>query len=209
MNCIAYRKQSGFSILELLMVIVVVTILATIGIVIFRGAKTDFERQRIVREFKIYLERARFDSVKRRATTAAQMSKIVLNGPFSFTAHLDFNNDGALSPDEERLVDFTSRSSTRIVVSDTLNYPVTILFDRRGHVDSRDAASIPVEPLFTICSECSSANPQTTVLSLSTTGTVAVIRNGVLPSAMPTPAITNTSPILNCYVLVVANSGCE
>ena len=208
MNCIAYRKQSGFSILELLMVIVVVTILATIGIVIFRGAKTDFERQRIVREFKNYLERARFDSVKRRATTEAQMSKIVLNGPFSFTARLDFNNDGLLSPEEERLVDFTSRSSTRIVVSDTLNYPVTILFDRRGHVDTRDSTSAPIEPLFTICSECASANPQTTILSLSTTGTVAVIRNGVLPSAMPTPAITNTSPILNCYVLVVSNSGC-
>jgi len=209
MNCNAYRKQSGFSILELLMVIVVVMILATIGIVIFRGAKTDFERQRIVREFKIYLERARFDSVKRRATTDDQKSKIVLNGPFSFTARLDFNNDGALSPDEMQLVDFTSRSATRIVVSDTLNYPVTILFDRRGHIDARDSTSTPITPLFTICSNCSSSNPETTVLSLSTTGTVAVIRNGVLPSAMPTPAITNTSPILNCYVLVVANSGCE
>ena len=209
MNRIAFRKQPGFSILELLMVIVVIVILATIGIVMFRGATTDFERQRIVREFKVYLERARFDSVKRRATTEAQMSKVVLNGPFSFTARLDFNNDGVLSPEEERLVDFTSRSSTRIVVSDTLNYPVKILFDRRGHVTTTDSTSSPVDPIFTICSNCSSATPDTTVLSLSTTGTVAIIRNGVLPSAMPTPSLANSSPpTLNCYVLVVSNSGC-
>lgn len=209
MNCIAYRKQAGLSVIELLVVIVVVMVLATIGIIQFRGATTDLERQRIVREFKIYLERARFDSVKRRAVTEAQMSRVTLNGPFSFTARLDFNNDGVLSSGEERDVDFTSRSSTRIVVSDTLNYPVKILFDRRGHITATDATNTPVNPLFTICSNCSSADPDETILSLSTTGTVAIIRNGQLPSAMPTPAISNSQPALNCYVLIVSNSGCQ
>jgi type II secretory pathway pseudopilin PulG len=209
MNSIAYRKQAGLSVIELLVVIVVVMILATVGIIQFRGATTDLERQRIVREFKIYLERARFDSVKRRAVTEAQMSRVTLNGPFSFTAKLDFNNDGVLSSGEERVVDFTSRSSTRIVVSDTLNYPVKILFDRRGHITATDVTNTPVTPLFTICSNCSSADPDETILSLSTTGTVAIIRNGQLPSAMPTPSVSNSQPALNCYVLIVSNSTCE
>jgi prepilin-type N-terminal cleavage/methylation domain-containing protein len=209
MDRIAFFKQAGFSAIELCIVIVVVLILATIGILQFRGATTDFERQRIVREFKINLERSRFDSVKRRATAPDQMAGLTLNGPYSFTARLDFNNDGVLSPNEQQLVDFTSRSRTRIIVSDTLAYPVTLRFDRRGHIIARDATNSPVNALFTICSNCEATRPDQTILSISTTGTVSIIRNGQVPSTMPTPVVTSSPPIFNCYVLVGANNTCS
>jgi len=214
------KLQSGFSIVELLIVLAMVGILTTLAIMQFRSSKTDFERQNITHEFKVYLERARFDSVKRRAVDAAQMSRIVLNSSSSFTAALDFDGNGVLDsdgngipdPSDVRQVDFTQRSQTQILVTDTLNYPVTIRFDQRGHVTSTDSAGNDVDPVFTICSKnCTGPtqnNSDLSVLSLSTSGTVAILRGGQDPEALPTPSITNlnANTTLNCYVLVNTNS---
>lgn len=202
------RNQRGFSIVELLIVLVILGILTTLAIIQFRGASTDFERQRIVQEFKVYLERARFDSVKRRASVPSTMAQITLNGSSSFTAMLDFDGDGVMRANETRVVDFSTRSSTQIIVTDTLNYPITMRFDQRGHILARDSSGNDVEPLFTICSNCSSASPDRTSLAVSTTGTVAILRNGQSPGSLPAPNISNTTPSLNCYVLVGNTSGC-
>jgi len=209
MKSSALKDNQGFSLIELLIILVIVGILTTFAVISFRGATTDFERQRIVREFKIYLERARFDSVKRRADTAASMARVTLNGQTSFTASIDFDNNGILDlANETRVVNFSTRSNTRIELSDaTLDYPVTLRFNQRGHIISRDASGNDVDPLFTICSNCSAASPDETVISVSTTGTVAILRDGQLPSTLPAPNTTTQSPTLNCYVAVV-NAGC-
>jgi hypothetical protein len=52
----------------------------------------------------------------------------------------------------------THRSETQIVVSDSLNYPVTILFNQRGHITATDGLNNPVNPVFTICSGNCSEN---------------------------------------------------
>jgi Tfp pilus assembly protein FimT len=200
------KFQEGFSLFELLIVLTLIMILVTVTIVIFDSSKTDFERQRIAKEFKSYLERARFDSVKRRATDISDMSRITLNSPSSFTAAYDRNGNGILDTAESQIVDFTQRSNTQIVVSDTLNYPVTIFFNQRGHIIAKDSLGVDINPVFTICSKNCNATSQNnedlTVLSISNTGTVAVLSGGESPTALPTPSITNTSPKLNCYILL-------
>jgi type II secretory pathway pseudopilin PulG len=202
-----FKNQSGFSIVEVIIILTIIAILVTLAISQFGSSKTDFQRQRIAREFKVYLERARFDSVKRRANTVNDMSRIVLNSATSFTAAIDFNENGVIDTSEIRTIDFTHRSNTQIVVSDTFNYPVTIRFNQRGHVTATDGLNNAVTPVFTICSSnCAGANQESTIISLSTTGTVAVLKAGQSPSALPTPQISNVTPQFNCYVLINSNT---
>ncbi|MEO7674612.1 MAG: prepilin-type N-terminal cleavage/methylation domain-containing protein [Pyrinomonadaceae bacterium] len=214
MNNFGSTTERGFSLIELFIVLVILAVLTTLAIANFRSSKVDFERQAITREFKVYLERARFDSVKRRAVAAGDQANIVLTGPSSFTAQIDFDENRVLSAAERRVVDFTQRASTQIEVSDAgLNYPITIRFDQRGHATAKDNGGAIINPIvFTICSstDCSSTSSDRTVLALSSSGTVAVLRNGTTPSAAPTPVISNTSPTINCYVLIAnSNTTCS
>jgi type II secretory pathway pseudopilin PulG len=206
--------QSGISIIEVLIVVTVIAILTTVAIMQLGRSKIDFQRQRIAREFKVYLERARFDSVKRRAATTSEMSRVILNSATSFTIVSDFNqngtilkSDGTLETSDRRVIDFTNRSDAQIVVSTTLNYPVTILYNQRGHITTTDGLNNPIAPVFTICSaNCSGTSQEATVISVSTTGTVAVLKSGETPGVLPTPsAISNATPQFNCYVLVNSN----
>jgi len=205
--------QSGFSIIEVVIVLAVTSILMTIAVITFGGAKTDLQRQSIAREFKNYLERARFDSVKRRAAATADQANIVLTSSRAFTARLDFDEDRVLRANEARVVDFTQRSSTQIFVSDAgLNYPVTIRFDQRGQATATDNLGATISPItFTICSSsnCSSTSPDRTVISLSPSGTVAILRNGQSVLTNPTPNISNSVPVINCYVFVGNSTTCH
>ena len=199
--------QSGFSLLELLIVLVMIGILTTLALMQMGSSRVDLQRQRMAREFKIYLERARFDSVKRRAEGTTETAKVVLDGPTKFTVSLDFDGDGTMRPGETRTVDFSHRTDATIKVSDSWSYPVTLAFDRRGLVTTVDGLGNTVTPLFTICSDCSDASPDITRISVSTSGTVAELRAGQDPQTLPSPPIANqTPPKPNCYVLVNANA---
>lgn len=195
--------QGGFSIIEVFVVLVIIGIVTTFAILAFGSSKVDLHRQGVAREFKIYLERARFDSVKRRAEDPNRAT-IVLNNATSFTVQLDFNEDGLVQDNETRTVDFTQRSNTQILVTDALAYPVTISFDRRGHATTIDGNDLEITPVFTICSNCSDATPDQSVIALSTTGTVSVTTEEVDPSALPTPVVTNANVTPNCYIYVAA-----
>jgi prepilin-type N-terminal cleavage/methylation domain-containing protein len=214
MRVLKTGTQSGFTLIELLIVLVVAGILTTIAVLNFRGAKIDLQRQSIARELKIYLERARFDSVKRRAASSADQAYLVFTSARSFTAHIDFDEDRVLRSNEARVVDFSQRAQTQIIVSDVgLNYPITVSFDQRGQARATDGLGNTVSPMmFTICSSsnCGTNSPDRTVISLSPSGTVAVLRNGQSPQVNPTPVITNTTPLINCYVLVSnSNTACH
>jgi len=81
-------------------------------------------------QFASFLERARSDSMRRRATDARQMAKIdVLNETF-YSVTIDENGDGAL--DVPRVVDLQNQQLT---IGGP--YPRTFMFDKSGKsVDS-------------------------------------------------------------------------
>lgn len=201
--------QSGFSLIEVFIVLVMIGILTTLALMQWGSARTDFQRQRIAREFKIYLERARFDSVKRRAEALGERSSVVLWNARSFTVSLDFDGDGTKSASETRVINFADRTDAVIQVSDTFDWPVRIEFDRRGLVtatagdDDGDGDGTPITPLFTICSDCSDGSPDITRISISSSGTVAELRQGQDPQTLPTPVPGNVNnmPEMNCYIL--------
>lgn len=201
-----FKRQEGFSVTEMIIVLVVLAIVTTFAIMQLGRSKVDLQRQQIAREFKVYLERARFDSVKRRAANSADMSKIVLNSSSSFTAIIDFNESGKIDSTDVRQVDFSQRSSAKILVSDVFNYPVTISFNQRGHITVLDGLNNEINPVFTICSnncsDISTNNNELSVISVSTTGTIAILKNVLDVTALPTPVVTSSPPIFNCYVLV-------
>jgi hypothetical protein len=141
------------------------------------------------------------------------MSRVILNSPSSFTVISDLNkngtilnSNGTIESTDIQQVDFTQRSSTQIIVSNTFNYPITILFNQRGQITAKDNLGNDVNPVFTICSsncsDTSQNNTNSTVISVSTTGTVAVLQNGQSASALPTPVITSSPPQFNCYALL-------
>jgi prepilin-type N-terminal cleavage/methylation domain-containing protein len=205
MNVIEKKAQAGFSLVEMTIVLTVIAVLTTFALLQFRTSKVDLERQAIAREFKVYLERARFDSVRRRAEGADQAT-LTLTSASSFTVRMDFDGDGDLAAHEARIVDFSQKSQTLILVSDSFNYPLQIRFDRRGHVQTADGLGNEVDPVFTICSNCTDADPDRSVLTVSATGTVAATRDIPDPTTFPEPIITDPPFVPNCYIYLASSN---
>ena len=136
MNGFGYKSQRGASLVEMLVVLVVVGILVTFAVAQFGGSKYSLDRQNIAKQFKVSLERARFDSVKRHANTCANMSNVTITGNRSFTVSTDDNQDGVIQASETRTIDFSGRSSVQIVENPAPTYPVIIRFDERGNTSS-------------------------------------------------------------------------
>jgi Tfp pilus assembly protein FimT len=115
------QAESGKTIMELMIVLTVIIILVTIAVSQFGSAGTNFDRQNIAREFKVSLERARFDSVKRRATACDHMSRVTITSASSFTLLTDLNQNGTIETgNEARVIDFENRSDVRIVGENTI-----------------------------------------------------------------------------------------
>lgn len=191
----AFKAQSGVSVIEVLIVLAIMAIIVGFAVAQFGNAKENFKRQNIARELKVNLERARFDSVKRRpdATNVDNMSKVVIDSPTSFTTYLDFDQDGVISSDENRVIDFSFVEGVRIV-GNNLNFPVTVRFDRRGHI-TRDASGNEVFPAFTVCDkgctyETATGSNSSTIL-VSQTGTVTMTGGGEDDPVFNAPPMTS------------------
>lgn len=179
--------------LELIIVVVIIGILVVFAVAQFGDASSVFETQNVARELKVNLERARFDSVKRRPENVADMAKVVLNSTTSISVSLDLNQDGTLQSTETRTIDFSGRNDVKIV-GEGLAYPVTIVFDRRGHITTTNGIGSVIDPLFIVCDECTSFadadNPTSYFISVSPTGTVSMYDNGQSPPSIVDPTVT-------------------
>jgi type II secretory pathway pseudopilin PulG len=194
-------KQSGFSIIELLVILTVLFILTTIALFNFDRSKSQFQRQNIAREFKTYLERARFDSVKRRASSGTDMARVRLINANSFSVSTDFNQDGVLDVvNERRTVSFAHEGGGGSFVG-VSNFPVDVFFDRHGHVLAVDNSGSPITPTFIFCTEnCTAsggtvlANSQNaTMVAVSSTGTVMIAPGGSSITPTVDPNVTNVN----------------
>src|SRR5688500_12678696 len=128
MNSREYSSQ-GASLIEVLIVLVVVAILATFAILALGNSASNLERQNIAKEFKIALERARFDSVKRRPSSCQEQARVEISSPTSFSVITDQDQDGVLNlSSETKTTNFAGRGDTNIVDPD-LSSTVVLRFD--------------------------------------------------------------------------------
>jgi prepilin-type N-terminal cleavage/methylation domain-containing protein len=189
--------QRGASLLEILIVLAIVGVIVTIAVIKMSGANKNMERQNIAREFKVDLERARFDSVKRRANSCYNMSRVTINDATSFSTTTDMNQNGTLETAETQNYAFPGSGVT--IIGNGITLPVTIRFDERGHAVLTDCVSIPPPnvPLFYFCNgTCTTltANSQNSnVIFVSPSGTVAMLTGGQTMPTFGNPSVTNVN----------------
>lgn len=196
MRSTEFNSESGKSVMEMLIVLAVVAIVVTMAVSQLGASTDNLDRQNVAREFKVALERARFDSVKRRPDACTEMSRVVINDSSSFTLISDLNQNGLLEPGaESRGIVFETRGNVR-VVGDSLSYPIVIRFDRRGNASSGGCdAPTAVVPETTFCNlpctESTANSENSNIVFVSPTGTTAMLPGG---SSMPTfddPTVTD------------------
>lgn len=198
----------------MLIILAVAGILVTMAVTKMTSAQANMERQNIAREFKVNLERSRFDAVKRRAETQAEMTRITIDSPTSYKVWIDLNQNGALDTSEERSVSFANRSKVKILVPgvDLTTSDIIIRFDRFGNTttntrDKTTNASGTVSPVFTFCEGVCTLETATVansnIISLSSTGTVAMLYGGESIPTFDAPTVTNvnTNTSINNWVV--------
>ncbi|MDQ3473278.1 MAG: hypothetical protein M3447_06025, partial [Acidobacteriota bacterium] len=118
---------AGFSVLELLIVAVMLLVLGGFAITQIAQAKQNMTRANAVRELTTYIEKARLDSVRRHATTSAQMAQVAIINPNFYSVTLDTNGDGNV--DAPRVIGMPADSNLTIQNG---SFPRTIMFNWRG-----------------------------------------------------------------------------
>ncbi len=184
------KEHEGFSYIELLIVIVVISIVASLAIMSFGSSREQFKRQNVAQQLKQAFERARFDSVKRRASAAAIQARVTVNTN-SYTLLTDNNSNGVLTDAGDTV---TTSFTDQIIIAGPgagVTIPATISFDQRGEV----AASTPI---FMVCnvSPCTTAADNTpdkaNIVLVTPTGTVNFLAGG---ATVPTFAAPSNSTL--------------
>jgi Tfp pilus assembly protein FimT len=198
MKKVEFNAQSGKTLIELIIVLVIVMLVVTFAIYQSGTSKAEFNRQNLAREFKNYLERARFDSVKRRPTLDTDKAQIVINSATSYTVKLDLDQNGAINTTDTRAISWASGNVK--FVGSNLVYPVTISFDQRGKITiTNGVASTSTSDSFTICQSCTIGTANTTnanTISISPSGTVAMLSGAQTLSTAQNPTVTSDNSMI-------------
>jgi prepilin-type N-terminal cleavage/methylation domain-containing protein len=196
MNNLKLHSQSGKSLIEMVIVLTVAAILVTFAVAQFGSSKRNFTRQNIARELKVSLERARFDSVKRRPSLESSMASVSIVGETSFNLTVDLNQNGTLEPIETKLVSFPN--SEVKIVGRNLVFPVTIKFNRFGQIIATNGIGTVIDmPYFWVCETCASSATATAtnsnIITISPTGTVAMMNGGETQTTVQNPSVSSVS----------------
>lgn len=132
-------RDAGFSVLELLIVGVMISVLIGFAITQIARAKQHMTRANAVRELTTYIEKARLDSVRRHATSSAQMAQVAIINANFYSVTWDGNGDGTL--DAPRVIAMPANSNLTIQNG---AFPRTIMFNWRGRtVDTSGNSTNP------------------------------------------------------------------
>ncbi len=189
------RGEQGFSLVELLMVTVIIIIVATLAFMQFSAPQISLRRQNVAQIMKQAFERARFDSVKRRVLSANRAHVVVSANTFSLVT--DPNNNGVTTDASDSVTtDFAGQNIS--ITGNSMTFPVTVWFDKRGEVEARDASNSLVNPVFLVCNgTCTFSTANSTnanIVLVTPTGTVNLLPGGATVPTFSAPGVTNIPP---------------
>lgn len=196
-----HRDERGFSLVELLIVLVIIMVVSLIPLLSIQSSKTVFERQNFARELKSALERARFDSVKRRASDPGIQARVIVREDgFDVVTFAKPAGTGIASTEMGEVTDTKTIEEQGVVFSHPSSdigtaFPVTISFDERGEANAVDGnGNIVSSPAVVICAgNCSSFDrSNSNILAISKTGTVNLLPGDM---AIPTFAAPQTTTV--------------
>lgn len=202
--------QSGVTIVELLVVCVVIGIIAAFAFMQRGTADAQFKRQNVAQSLKSAFERARFDSVKRRAECDAQKAKVFIDAT-SFTLTTDSNQDRVLDASDNEVTDFSGQD---IVISGNVDFglPVTVVFNQRGEATLVGAGGA-TNPTFFVCNVgCGSMpNPNANIIIVTPTGTVNMLAGTAAIPAFGAPGgtVVGTGDEINDNMVLSTSTGCS
>jgi len=134
--------QEGFATVDFLIVAVIVLIVATSAFNAILRAQRGYTLEGAAQQFAGYMEQARSDSMRRRATDVRQMAEVTIINAQFYSVRMDEDGDGAL--DVPRVVNLQEQQLT---VDGP--YPRTFMFDRAGKsVDTSGNANPPTAVAF-------------------------------------------------------------
>ena len=176
--------QSGVTVVELLVVVVVISVIAGFALIQRSGTNEQFNRQNVARELKFAFERARFDSVKRRAEAPVGPANVVIEaGRFTVSTDTDFDTPGLES------LETTLPPNVSIARYDGGFGAVTVAFDKRGETTITGADA----PIFLVCNGTCSANDDApdnaNIVLVTATGTVNLLPGGSAPQTFAAPPV--------------------
>jgi prepilin-type N-terminal cleavage/methylation domain-containing protein len=169
--------QAGFSYVELMIVIVIISIVAAMAMMQRGSANEQFQRQNAARELKVALERARFDSVKRRTNCYERAKVDITASSYTLSTNVvDADMNGTPESAETVTIDLPSH----IVISDA----GTVKFNMRGEAQSATAMS------YRVCNVSCTGTPSNStsdLLIVTPTGTVSLLPGAATPVPFGAP----------------------
>lgn len=182
--------QRGVTVVELLVVVVVIAVIVGFALMQRGGANEQFKRQNVAQELKSAFERARFDSVKRRADSSGIQAKVVVDQT-TFTLTTDRDQNGLLETSDNEVANLSGQNI--VIAGNTgITLPVTITYNQRGEATAIDAGGV-IEPVFLVCNvSCASpTQANSNIVLVTPTGTVNLLAGGSpLPTFSPPGGIS-------------------
>jgi hypothetical protein len=166
---------------------VLVAILSAFALMQRGAANEQLVRQNAAQQLKSAFERARFDSVKRRAATIDVQARVIVT-PTSYTLRT-FNNDVNGNP---VAADVVTNLPTGIVIGLYDEDPLTsqeVVFNMRGETPASPS------PQFYVCNvNCTSpTNAKANLLIVTPTGTVNLLQGSATLPSFGAPAVNSVN----------------
>jgi Tfp pilus assembly protein FimT len=157
------KSSAGFSVFELVIVVVTVALITGFAIVRFKTGQVAIARVNAADEFVEYLEQARLDSNRRQTIRADQMACVIVLDNNTYSYIVDANSDGWLDPPEN--ITISTANNLRIKGP----FPKVFRFDSFGRIV--DAENNVVTPPLVVFSN----SRGTSTVHLSTNGKPVVV----------------------------------
>lgn len=134
----------GASLVEMLIVVALIGIVTAWAVLRIVEAQQSVRLSGVTQELTAYLDKARLDSIRRRATSLSQMAQVSINSPRSYSVTLDADGNGQLDP--PRVFQFPAGS----VAFNVAAYPTIVRFNWRGRVVDGSGEQISNPPAISL-----------------------------------------------------------